>query len=280
MRFIKLVRYDFKNGIIRAYRHFLVLAGITAIFCTDYCIRFVGVQKESAISLDIFTSDLFFYIFSGLKVFNENEKRNFNIPAIWLLIMAVLFYFILNYAFKDLNGFGKHILINSKSRKLWLISKYVWIFEFLTFAYFVIIAVCCIFGLIFKMDFSLSVSPTAQKIALNESFFSTHNQEINYGMNIFMPYITLIALGIFQLTTTLIFKPMLSYILSFIQLITSTFVVSAFIPGNYTMFLRIIPFAESGFDISECLICSAVIIVFSISVGLSVFKRYNIIGRE
>ena len=123
MMFFKMVRYDLKNGLWKEKKKYFFFMALALIICVDFRLRWNQIDSLNVPSY----GDFLMYIFAGMKEFGNSPMEQFRYPEIWILVMLLISYQILYYPYQDLMGMGKQVLVNSKSRVLWWISKCIWL---------------------------------------------------------------------------------------------------------------------------------------------------------
>ena len=56
----------------------------------------------------------------------DMEMREFHVPVVWLMIHLGCVFFTVEYPTRDMNFFGQQIMIRSRNKGRWLLSKYCW----------------------------------------------------------------------------------------------------------------------------------------------------------
>ena len=119
MMFFRSLRYDLKNGCASSFKKYLLVMCMAAAFCFDYYIRYRNFCTLNSVSTPSSLADYVFYIFAGKEEYKPVIGQSFSFPSIWTLLFVFAMFITLIYPFKDLNGFGKFVLINTRSRKTW-----------------------------------------------------------------------------------------------------------------------------------------------------------------
>lgn len=277
--FFKTLRYDIKNGIFTCYKSYLIIAVISVAFCADYFVKYNQLINSFQLPNKLSFGDYAMYVFAGKEEFSPAMGNVFSFPAVWTLIMALLMYITLNYPFDDITGFGRHVLMNSKSRRIWWLSKCAWSVISCALAYALILSVCFIFSLITKAQLSLQVSNYAIAIAKQTSEYFMYN-DTKIGVLLLLPLLLLCQMSLFQMTASILLKPTISFLITIAHLIAAAFYMTPYLPANYSMFLRYDIVTPTGLRPLTGVIISSVIIVIAVIVGMIAFSKYDILSKE
>ncbi|MCD7827018.1 MAG: hypothetical protein LUG85_00555 [Clostridiales bacterium] len=272
--FFKILRYDIKNGLVKEYKKYLLAAGFFVIVGFTYrlFLAFDDVQT---------LGNYLLYVHKGMEEYVFGYLNRFDIPVIWICFHMLAYYIVMYYPYNDIDGFGKSILINSKNRKLWFLSKCCWVVFSIVLYFAVFMAVQTVICLIFGDTVSLDVTQAEMygRIRFTVMDFEGYPTEIPLQL-ILLPLLVCISVGLVQLTLSLIIKPLYSYIVSAAVLIVSAYYVSPFLIGNYAMVQRSSMFIENGVSTAQGLICCGVVCAASVIAGLIIFNRYDILNKE
>ncbi len=97
---------------------------------------------------------------------------------------------------------------------------------------------------------------------------------------IILPCFVTIAISLMQMFLCLLVKPIVSYLISVIILIASTYYMNPFFVGSYAMAIRSNQFITNGFDGFLGVLYAIGLGIVSILGGLWVFRRYNILNSK
>jgi len=217
-------------------------------------------------------------VFKGMAVFVPSPLNQFKIPIVWLTIQVFVAILILTYPTQDLFSYGTQILVRTKKRSLWWLSKCIWNCLSVMAFYLIGILVIVIFTLIYG---KMSLTPD-----LNVNLVVNQLDLKNYDLSqlliavFLLPVLTSIALSLFQMTISFILSPIYSFIIVICLLITSAYYCSPIFIGNYSMLLRNKIITPKGIDSSTAIIVNLAIITISIIVGYFYFKKYDILNKS
>lgn len=235
--YINAFRCDLKNGFVREYKKFILAAGLFVALCVDFFLRSESMRKP--MNADTSTlGDYLMYVFAGIAEFRPEKGDPFQFPALWMLVMLLILYIVLYYPYKDLMGYGKQVLISTRSRTVWWLSKCGWLVTNALCYFALLYAVVFLFCALIGVPLSLHTS---------EYFFlyyiTSETRVLNFPqtMNLVllvMPWLLVMAVGLLQMLLSLFIRPLYSYCVSVALLLASTYYLNPFLLGNYAMILR------------------------------------------
>lgn len=275
--FYKLIKHDLLIGIFYAKLKYVPVFLIFIFLCAHFQnMADISFSHGITSSYPSF-SDYLIDIFKGMEIYQKNKP--FEIPVSWLMINIYIAYLVSFYPFQDLNGYGQQIILHSKNRKQWWLSKCIWnISTVLTF-YLIGYLVIFLF-LLFSGNFSL---PRNKDINLLISNVNTANLQLESVILIgfILPIITSIAISLFQLSLAMFCKPILSCIIIISLLVVSAYSTSPLLLGNYLMILRnnLISLNNGVSEVTGIWI-SVFLSIFSICSGYLKFKYLDILHKE
>ena len=224
-------------------------------------------------------TDYIFYLFAGKTKFVPMPGVYFDFPALWTLFLALCFYLTLPYPLRELAGIGKNILLRTQSRSGWYLSKCIWVICCIALVFCMLFGVAALFTLLTGGSFTDTVSARVAQIAAVDALFTTLDTP-DFGRYLLLPPLMLIALSLWQLTLSLLLRPVVSFLLSVAELLAAAFYMNRFIPGNYLMFLRAEPFETGGMNLPEGCLLSLWLALSAFIDGVLLFRRYDILPKE
>jgi len=200
-------------------------------------------------------------------------------PPGWILLNIFLSVVIGYYPLNDLKEYGAQILIRSKKRWQWWISKCIWIMGNVLIFYAIGYIVITIFSLI---NGGLSLTPNHNvSLAVLKLDTSSLTTKQVFSVGIILPIVTSMALSLMQLTIAMFSNSIFSNIFIISLLIASIYYCSPILMGNYLMMLRNnIMIGVKGIGTSTGIILSMAISFVSIALGILKFRTYDIIGKN
>lgn len=280
MKFYKLLTYDLRNGFRLGMTKLFIVLLLVIAFCVDFYL-----QKRSVYFFDSVTPsgtwiDYLFYFLAGIKEYTPSLTDEFIFPAKWLLLHLFILYSTLYYPDRDLSSMGLNILVRTKGRVAWWVSKTIWNVCYVFACYLIIFLFVYLFGLVVNEPISLEITPMFINDLLRaDSPFDTFSTNL-VPIIILLPLLVSIALNLLQMTCSLFIKPIYSFGLMGVILLASSYIMHPLLIGNYAMPIRSEYIVENGFQALTGVILSGVIIGFSFIVGSIYFKRYDILNEE
>ena len=272
------IRHDIIQGFLRNTRKYSILIAFLLIAYISFQNEMLNLSAAGFVQEKPGVLDFVMYIAQGMREYIPESDEPFVIPFAWLSINLLLAYIIGDYATRDLYEFGTQMILRARKKNYWLIGKIVYCF-------------CCTLSLYVFEGFIAYVFS-----ALNGNFHLVVSEQIwqmYFGINpssfsrfeiisliFILPFLTSFVLSLIQLFFTLILKPIYSFVIVTIYLISSAYWKSYFFIGNYSMFLRNDKLCSDGLNTMMCLsilLILCLILVISISF---VFKKQDIIEKN
>ena len=279
MTFFKVWRCDLKNGFVREYKKFLWAFIIFIVMCFDFYLRAPSL-RELMFGAETTFGDYLTFTFLGISEYRPGGAEPFRFPQVWMLIFLLILYIVLYYPYKDLMGFGRQVLMNSHSRFMWWMSKVLWLVATVGSYFLLFYAVFYIFCQLAGVSMSLRVS----EYLIFQYVPPTHVQpEVGSFLTVellVMPFLLTVALGLLQMTLSLIIRPFFSYCVSIAVLLVSAYYLNPFMLGNYTMMVRSSKIVTNGVHWETGLLYIGLLIVISFVSGLLIFRRYDILNKD
>ncbi len=270
-----LLKHDFNIGFTVNIPKYI----ISVLVCSFLCVKFYNSIVVSACTSKGTIMDCYMYLFKGIKVYIPSQDDPFKIPFEWLTIQALIGLLIIQYPTQDLYSYGMQILIRTKKRISWWLSKCIW--NVVTILIFYIL--CFIISFAFSAIFGeLSILPN-ENVNAFVSGINLTNIKFNldfYATVIVLPILTTVAISLLQMTLSFFLNPIISYLGVTCIMASSTYYHSIFLVGNYNMILRNQPIYSEGFGQLIIIIIDLLIIFVSIFVGLVRFKQIDILKKD
>ena len=279
--FFKIFKYDFKNAIIKKYKNYIFSLVLFSAFISDF---FLKIKISNILPQDATVTELFFFLFNGMKEYVPTSYDPFKFPIMWMLIYVLIFFFTLYYPYNDIMGYGKNVLIASTSRRTWWLSKCLTTFCMVIVYYLTAVISTLIFavayGLRFDLDVSLKVFESITKLTVMWDFNPTSSM-FEFIVTIFvLPLLSALALCFLQMLLTLLIRPFASLIIVTSVIMVSAYYVSPVAIGNYAMSQRSTCFIPDGVSPTVGLVVMIAVAVISIIVSTILFENYEIINKE
>lgn len=274
MKFIRLVWFDLKNGYFKNF--FLLFAPIVITLFGCMEVKRLGTVWEEQVG----AMDCWVYLYGGMKEYIPMAGNGFEFPAIWMLVFLMSAFCTLNYPMHDLHKMGRNVLVSGKSRKLWWFSKCSWNFLATVGYHGAILLIIFIICKVLRM-------PLARKMnaAFIVNFFGmgttefVGDEKMSFAV---MGSVLLfsIAINMLQMVLTLYMKPIFSFLIVCIILLSSSYFMLPIMIGNYGMVMRYQGIIENGVSQKVGVMISLGILLGSILVGNRRFRKYDILNQE
>jgi len=280
VNFYKLLKYDLKNGFRVGGLKLMIIILMTLAFCLDFYLR-----KDIVYMVDPLTPpgtwmDYLFYIFAGIKEYTPSITEEFIFPIKWILIHLFILYSTLYYPHRDLSSLGLNVLVRTKGRLAWWLSKSIWNISYVLTCYISIFLTIIIFCLVANEPISLEITPMFVNDLLDAgSPFDTFPSYLA-SIILLMPMFISIVLNLVQMTLGLFIKPLYSFGMMAVILLASAYFLNPFFIGNYAMPIRSEYVIENGLQATTGVMLSALIMTLAFLIGSFYFKRYDILAEE
>ncbi|WP_062105421.1 hypothetical protein [Bacillus niameyensis] len=280
MRFTRLLKYDLKNGFLLGAVKLFVLVLLVIAFCIDFYLRKSNTYIfEESTPAGTFI-DYIFYILAGEKEYIPSRTEAFTFPVKWFLLHLFIFYSTLHYPYRDLSSLGLNILVRTKGRIAWWISKSIWNVCYVLAMYAVIFLTVVVFCLIMQEPITLDItSRFVQDLLDAGSPFDSFSNKLVLIILLF-PLLISLSLNLLQMTLVLFIKPLYSFGVMAVIMLSSAYLLTPFLPGNYAMPIRSEHVVDNGVSASGGIIMFLILVSVSFIVGSLYFRRYDILHDE
>jgi len=282
MKYIKLLRFDIRNGIAGNWGLFLapVILAVFAFTELKWRVSALWVYDATYENFTLSYADCLVYTYGGMAKYIPNPTNPFQFPARWGGTFLLLFLFTLSYPVRDMHSFGQQVLIRSQSRLAWWLAKCTWNLLCSVLYHGLItlslLCVCLATGAdlageahaeMLCLVFQTTLTGTAQYTAIPAAAF-------------FLPAVASAAISLLQMTLSLFLRPVFSFLAVSVLMVSSAYYLTPFLPGNYAMFIRHVFFTMEGVTVSAGYYASVSLIAAAVLAGSIRFHRYDIIHRE
>lgn len=284
MRFIKILAYDFKNGLKRTVWKQALMFGLVIVYCISFCFRIRDYMMFHEINLwkeiSITSSDVTLYCFGGMLRFVPENATAFHLPVMWLLFTTAICYLTLQYPYSDISHTGIQVIIRSGGKVRWWLSKCVWntltiIFCFVA-SHLAIFVFCTIVGI----PISLSVDTVfSQGVYGLEDFGAPDGKSIIWFLYI-LPLIVCAAISILQMMLSLLIKPFIAFFCICVLWISNVYFYSPYLIGNYAIPLRANIFGNGDLQYSFGTVICLLFYTIFIGIGAVVIKNKELLSVE
>lgn len=275
MNFAKLLAHDLRCGALR-WRYLLA-----ALFFLLPCIQ---LRSHLALMETGGTfGDYLMYCFMGSVPFDAiTGEPDLQLPVLWLLVMGGCLLLNLDYLLYDLTNAGQQVIVRSGARRDWYLSKCLWN-----------CIACCVYFLLACLSVLAFVLATGGQAVWENTpaitlsrFYRVVNDVVFLSPGQVMicaallPLLTVMALSILEMTLCLFLKPIISFLITMLLLITAVYWNSPFVFGTGGMVMRSRFLAVDGADPVISIVFALLILVGSILAGSLRFRRTDILGLE
>ncbi len=288
MKYLKLYRYDLRQGLLARWGCWPVICAVSAFFFFCFCLEVFhffyfevdGFGGINAVGLSF--GDVVLTQAGGELPPDPNlSVEDFVFPVKWLFLHALILYFTLGYTSEDLTRCGMQVMTRTGSKLRWWLSKCLWnctaVVSYYALFMAVLLALTALTGKSVSMDLNLKLLPAFFGEKLPRWALS--------GAAMFtalcvLPCAAGLALNLAQMTLTLYVKPMIAYLIVCAYLMASVLLVHPALIGNYALTVRsralgFYPMTNTG----GLLICGGVCLC-AIVVGCFRMRSMDLIGQE
>lgn len=271
----RMILHDFTFGLSQNISKYLLFVFLFAFFSVRYFLSFdhmLNPLPEGSVM------DCIMHIFKGMAVYIPGSDEPLMIPITWLLIQVVLALLVFSYPTKDLYSYGTQVLLRSRQRNIWWISKCIWNISTIIIAYGIgfltITIVTAIYG-------ELSLIPNVQ-VNQEMSALWIQSSELTalYIAVLLLPLLTTIAMSLLQMLLSFLLTPIYSFLIVVCILVASAYFCSPLLIGNYTMLCRNTVAYSNGVDTITGVVVDVIIIVASVIGGIVYIKRCDILKKN
>ncbi len=281
--FFRVLKYDFKNHLVGKWWKLLILAAFSALILAVFG-YFVDQNKIALQYAGAFEADLKNYTFIDVVI------QFFGVYYIhlWLVVHVLMMYMVLYFPFKDLSGYGRMVLVYSRSRKSFWYSKcavtFLWILAFYAVMWIAIL----IFSVCTGVQMSMTVTELGIKYFPIISDGNTVERSVYAGRHMWtaefiLPLLTAAAMALLQMFLSLIVRPMYSFMFTVALYLASDVIVTPapFLLPAYGLIYHNAVFNYNGGSLVSAvglMLCGAVILI-SVFGGAVLFKKYEILDK-
>ncbi|WP_346886740.1 hypothetical protein [Clostridium sp. UBA4395] len=276
--FFLQIKHDFYKGTIEGWKRYAMALFIFIFLCFVFQIRAKKIIQFNNISKEISFLDFILFMFRGMNVFDGNAVELQDKLPQWFLVNIYLSIIIGYFPLKDLSESGIQVLIRTKSRVSWWLSKCLWVIYNVLIYYGISIIVITVFSLFHG---GLSLEPSKElNLILSNLDISKFNFKGILIVGIILPVITSITFSLIQLLISLFTNSIISNMFIITVLTLTPFYCNSFFIGNYLMILRSnLNIGDSGVSIVYGIVICVVLSIATIFIGANKIKRYDILEK-
>lgn len=277
---LKQIKHDLSLGLIVPWFRYIPVLLIFTTLCAIFQERIASSLAIEMIHSKPTFSDYLVEIFKGMEIYDlSNRENSFRIPVAWLMINIYITYLVSYYPFKDLQGFGQHILLYSKNRSQWWLSKCIWNITTVLSFYLMGYVVIFIFAF-FTGNVSLRTTLEINSLISNVNTSGFNKTDV-LTISILLPLLTSVAISLFQMLISLLSKPVFGFIIVIVILVLSAYWCHPLLIGNYLMLLRNnVVVLEEGLTFFTGISMAVSLILFSFITGFKVIKNLDVLNSK
>ena len=274
------VKHDLLMGIVYSWKKYVVVLFIFIFLCAMFQKGVIIHREHMGMEGTPNFSDYVIDLYKGMDIFEKVDNGDrFQISGGWMIINIFLTYIIGYYPLKDLKDYGSQILIRSKKRWQWWLSKCIWVIASVLIYYAIGYIVISIFSL---FDGGISLTPTYD---INMSISKVNTLDFTAGkiivVTMILPIVMSIALSLIQMTISMVTTPILSNVVLIAIIVASAYYCHPLLLGNYLMILRNDAIVlGQGVNTMVGLGLGGVVSILAIIIGNLRFKKMDILDDK
>lgn len=275
-----LLLHDMRYGLGFAAPRLAILAAATGIAC----FVFVAQASVEHIALPSFSwADYLAAAIGGIGEYRSDTGREFEIPAGWLCICALICHTSLGYETRDLRGVGGLLVAAAQSRRSWWLSKCIWAATCGLVSWLTLLATSLLWtlatgGNLAENPLALSDSAASLlRITSNTSLVAETTPDL-LGFVLCAPF-ACAALSLLQLAISLAVAPLAGFATVLALLLTSAFALNPALLGNHLMLARCSEVYIDGVEPLSGVLLSMLVSLLAMALGGMSFKHRDILGE-
>ena len=283
MRYIKLLWFDIRNGMIYNPVLFVIPVIIALIACFDLANRITALNEFGYFAAPVKGSvaDYMMYIYGGMDRYVPEPNNSFVFPVRWAVVFLMPSFLTLNYPYKDMQGIGQQILVRTKGRTTWWLCKCVWNILSVLVYHLILLGIAILFGFVCGSDVFGEINKELQYVVFQMARNSILPDDASWPfVIIFLPVLVSLCINILQMTLSLFIKPIFSFFAAAFLMISSAYFVSPYLIGNYAMSIRYNMVMKDGVSITGALVVSLALSTIAVGAGAVRFHQYDILNRD
>ncbi len=127
MKLLRFLRYDFEEGIIKYWYKYLIVILLVIAACISSDVKCEAVEKLFGEKTSFFEYGFDFFLGKLPYHFSQSNIVIFEPPYIWVSFYIALLLCMGNFIEESINNYGGMLILKSKSRAYWWISKCIWV---------------------------------------------------------------------------------------------------------------------------------------------------------
>lgn len=278
MKIYKLLRYDVKQGFLQNKFKLAGIAGIALVSCIQFYMYKNNFYYKSPAPKGT-CMDYLLFLLGGMRKYDPGIESSFIFPVRWLIFHVFVLYATLYYPCRDLlSPVGNVLIIKAQSRGLWWVSKCIWNLLFIISSYMIVFIVNILFCVVAGENISFGITPQLVKEVMGADMILQGAMPALSFYIVLMPMMVSAAISLLEMFFTMLLRPVFSFGILVILLLTSAYWVSPGLIGNYAMPIRSSYLMEQGVSFSSGIIFCSLLSILCVIAGIRYFRKYDILN--
>lgn len=275
---IQLFKHDFIEGIWKRKQYLLLAVLVSLVSCIgmNQTIQNLNLTMEAGKGS---LMDYWVYLTMCGKEYKLDLFSLFRVPVRWICLQIFALICIGNYVFEDMQHWGYQVLLRSKDRVWWWISKIIWCICLIVCYFLVCFLIVGIYAVIHGAAWSVHPSLAIMRAACKAGFAKCSIKRL-LCISVVQPVVLSVFLGLLQMVLYLLIESMHAFVILFVILVISTYHKSWLLIGNWGIPYRMYPIEKSGLDPVKCLLIIFFGILFCIFMGCLLFRKKDILENQ
>ncbi len=283
MKFTKLFWFDLRRGFFQRPQWFLIPVIVALTSCLTLSAGAAGLDDmetfQTAASPGFW--DYIMYLYGGMDRFIPAPGNLFTFPVRWMMVFLLAAFLTLQYPFSDLQGLGQQILIRTKGRTAWWLSKCGWNLCSILVYHGLMFLTAALFCAATQADFSGGFHKELLYVVFQvREAGQTAADTVWQCSMVLLPVLVSLSLSLLQMSLALVLKPVFSFFAVASVMISSAYCTSPWLIGNYGMPIRYDAVITDGVSIKSGVICCVAVLLAAVFAGCAGFLRYDILNRD
>lgn len=120
MKFGRMLKYDLRYGTVRRFGYYLLPLLLGVADAVRQVLNYYKVRNPGTLL------DHWLIMTAGTQPYQPNTLHSYKFPTIWLIMQAFMLLVVNGYTSGDLEEHGSVMIVKSRSRAGWWLSKCVW----------------------------------------------------------------------------------------------------------------------------------------------------------
>lgn len=273
-----LLHLDLRKGLDSCKYKFMGILCAAIILSLLSSLRYMALSGSNLDTLTL--GDSFIFLLCGTDAYSPDPQRTepFSMPNAWLMICLLGAFLTLEYPQEDIDTSGEISILLGGSRTSWWLSKCLWVITTTSLFAIEIVIALSISTLILGGTLSIDVCGAA--IERTNVFADAIQGPWNTGLMAFTYFVAICSLNLIQLALSLVIKPIPSFGVTGLILLSSAYFANPLLPGEYLMSARSSLFVSDGFSPEFGIALNTVLALWAIVFSLIYFKQTDLMPRD